>query len=82
MDMIQRRPFHAHAGMPIMKTVVDDWEQLHSIKSRGVGDAKCFGKNEQHEKVFFVALRAGERASIGRHIEFMQPSFDPRENIA
>ena len=68
--------------MPVMKTVVDDWEQLHRVESSGVRNAERLGKNEQHKKIFFVALRAGERASIRRHIKFMQPPFNPRENIA
>ena len=57
---------------------VNEWVAEAAKK---MGDGNKRGA-EKYKKVFFVALRAGERAPVGRHIEFMQPSFDPRKNIA
>src|SRR5690606_15739266 len=76
MDVIQRAAFHAHAFVPVVKAVVDHWQEFESVEGNGIREAKGVRQHKQHEEILLVPLRSCIALPEGRDVVFAQTIGD------
>ena len=63
---------HSHAAMPGVEPVVEHRHKFQGVVAGRVWHAQCFGEDEEHEEILFLAARAGDGAPMRHEVELTQ----------